>query len=117
MNNILCLELQDQYFHAIVSGMKTVEGRLNSPKFKDLQVGMHISFRSQVMQQTIICLIEEISRYKSFKDMLLAQGVGNMLPGVVNIEQAVDVYESFPGYKDKVILLGAVAIKIKKVEA
>jgi ASC-1-like (ASCH) protein len=115
IHNILHLKLQDQYFHAIVSGIKTVEGRLNSPKFKDVQVGMSICFSSQSTEQTIVCLIEAIHRYQSFKDMLLVEGISNMLPGVTSLEQAIDIYESFPGYKDKVILLGAIAIKIQKV--
>jgi ASC-1-like (ASCH) protein len=114
MKNILRLELQDQYFHAIASGAKTVEGRLNSPKFKDVQVGMSICFSSQSTEQTIVCVVQTIDRYQSFKDMLLAQGIGNMLPGITNLEQAIDIYESFPGYKDKVALYGVIAINIKK---
>lgn len=115
MGNMLHLKLQDQYFHAIVLGPKTVEGRLNSPKFKNLQVGMSICFSSQSTEQTIVCVVQEIHRYQNFKDMLLAQGIGNMLPGITNFEQAVDMYESFPGYKDKIALCGIIAIKIKKV--
>lgn len=115
IHNMLHLKLQDQYFHAIVSGIKTVEGRLNSPKFKDVQVGMPICFSSESTEQTIVCIVEVIDRYQNFQDMLLAQGVGNMLPGVTSFEQAVDMYESFPGYKDKVASCGVIAIKIKKV--
>jgi ASC-1-like (ASCH) protein len=34
--------------------------------------------------------------------MLLAEGIENMLPGVATLSQAVQMYEDFPGYKDKV---------------
>lgn len=116
MENMLYLQLQDQYFDAIESGLKTVEGRINSSKFKDLRVGMHIKFTSVSTHKIILCRIEKINRYANFKDMLVAQGLEQILPGITNIDDAVALYEIFPGYKEQVNIIGALAITIKKIQ-
>ena len=111
--NLMNLSLQEKYFNAVVLGLKTVEGRLNSPKFQDLCIGMLMSFTSVASDEVVVCEITGIHRYANFKEMLLEQGVENMLPGITCIEQGIAVYESFPGYKEKSVQIGVVAIKIQ----
>jgi len=107
------LSLRQEYFDAIKSGSKTAEGRPNSSKFKDLKPGMDICFRSTITNETIICSIQGMHVYTNFADMLHQEGIDTMLPGVASIEQGVALYESFPGYSDRVKECGALAIKIK----
>lgn len=111
---MLQLSLKQNYFDAINSGIKTVEGRLNGHKFKDLRPGMQIIFSSVDTDETIICAVASIHVYATFKDMLIDQGLENMLPGVTSLEQGVDLYESFEGYRDGVKKVGAVAIVIQR---
>ena len=111
---MLNLSLRQEYFDAIKSGLKTVEGRLYTSKFKDLQPGMHISSTCTTTHETIMYTIESLHVYTNFKDMLIHEGLHAMLPGVTSIEKGVELYESFPGYKDQVEQFGALAIKIKK---
>lgn len=111
--NMLNLSLQRKYFDAIKAGTKTVEGRLNNSKFKDLKPGMQMSFTAADTKELIICTVKELNIYPSFKDMLEGEGVENMLPGVKDLEEGIKIYEGFPGYKEEVNKNGALAIRIK----
>lgn len=113
VRNMLTLSVQQKYFEAIKDGTKTVEGRLNSPKFKDLKPNMHITFMCVQTQEQVVCIVQDVQRYATFEEMLVAQGVENMLPGVQTLSEAVALYESFPGYKEDVKKIGALAIKVK----
>lgn len=110
---MLNLLLKKKYFDAIKLGTKTVEGRLDGEKFKDLKPGMKISFTTIATNEVIWCVIEAIARYQNFADMLHAEGVENMLPGVISLTDGVAIYEGFPGYAQEVTKRGAVAIRIK----
>lgn len=109
---MLNLSLQLKYFDAIKAGFKIAEGRPNSPKFKDLHAGDQISFTCVTTNEIIICTVQAIKIYSNFYEMLYAQGMQNMLPGVATIEDGVAVYEGFSGYKEKVKKDGAIAIEI-----
>lgn len=111
---ILTLSLRQHYFDAINSGIKTVEGRLNNSKFKDLRPGMQIIFSSLHTHETIVCIVKSTHFYATFKDMLIHEGIENMLPGVTCLDEGVDLYESFEGYRDGVKKVGALAIAIQK---
>lgn len=112
---MLNLRLQKEYFDAIKSGRKTVEGRVNSPKYKNLICGAKIGFVCNKTEEKIICIIEALNVYSSFSQMLKAEGVSNMLPslGQEELNKAVSIYEGFPGYKEEANVFGALAIKIK----
>lgn len=113
---MLNLSLQQHYFNAMKAGLKTVEARINSLKFKDLHSGDQISFTCNVTHEVILCRVQEIIVYVSFFEMIQEQGLQNMLPDVATIAQGVAIYESFPGYKEKVKNNGVLAIKIKICE-
>jgi ASC-1-like (ASCH) protein len=113
--NMLHVSLRKQYFDAIRAGLKTVEGRLNAAKFKVLSSGMMICFTLSDSHEALYCIIETVTMYKSFEDMLEAEGVGNILPGVTSLEKAIAIYEAFPGYKEGVKDIGALAIRFKLI--
>ena len=110
---MLTLSLKKKYFDAIKAGIKTVEGRLNSPKFKDLKPGMNIVFKSTDSDEDLTCKVESLNVYPNFEIMLQKEGLEKMLPGIKTIEEGNTIYESFPGYKDKVKEIGALAIRLK----
>jgi len=112
---MLNLSLRQEYFDAMKIGLKTVEGRVNSTKFKDCQLGDVISFTCTSTNNVILCTITAITFHEGFYGMLQAHGVENMLPGVMSLDQGVEIYESFPGFKDNVKIHGAIAISIKKM--
>jgi len=111
---MLNLSLKHEYFDAIQSGLKTVEGRINSSKFKDLKIEDLISFASTRTNETIICIVIDIKTYSNFEDMIQQEGINKILPGIPSISEGVSIYESFPGYSDNVKKIGAIAIRIQK---
>jgi ASC-1-like (ASCH) protein len=113
---MISLFLLHQYFELIRLGLKTVEGRIDTKKFEVLQPGDKISFTSTQTQDTLICIVKYIHRYNDFESMLIHEGIENMLPGVKDLKEGVAIYESLPEYKEKVKKIGAVAIKIERLE-
>jgi ASC-1-like (ASCH) protein len=110
---MISLSLRKEYFDGIKTGLKTVEGRLNNQKFIGLKSEDLINFTLVDSDEFIKCKIKEINRYLTFKEMLETEGVQNMLPGIESLEKAIQIYESFPSYKEKVKEIGALAIKIE----
>lgn len=109
---MLNLSLKQQYFDAVKAGLKTVEGRLNRPRFKYLQPGMKISFTATNTHEVIECTIVELIIYPSFEAMLTSAGLKNMLPEICTIAEGIALYESFPGYKEEVEKFGVLAIRL-----
>ena len=109
---MLKLSLRKRYFDAIKSGIKPVEGRLNDDEFKHVTRGMQICFTSEETGETLLCAIESMHLYFDFATVLQTEGVQHMLPGITNLQEAVEIYESFPGYKDGVKEFGALALRI-----
>lgn len=111
---MLDLLVDKKYFEAIATGTKTSEGRINSPKFKELKAGMQICFTcASDYSKKLICEITAVNSYPDFKTMLKKEVLGNMLPGIKDLDVGVSIYESFHGYKQAVKKDGAVAIRIK----
>lgn len=106
------LSLKRKYFEAIKFGKKTVEGRLNGPKFKNLLSGDFISFTTTDPDESILVKVIDVNLYPSFEAMLQNEGIEKMLPGIDDLKVGVGIYESFPGYKAQVEKAGALAIKI-----
>lgn len=105
------LKILPQYFQAIVKGLKTVEGRLKKNDLVYLQKGDTIEFVSESSHTH--AQVTYIKEYKSFKEMLLDQGVANCLPDLSDADEAAKVYHSFPGYREGEVQFGVLAIGIK----
>jgi len=111
---MLNLVVKQVYFDAIKAGLKTVEGRLNSPKFKDLKFGDLITFTCHETNEKISGVVKALNIYPNFEAMLVSEGLENMLPGVTSLYEGVMIYESFPGYQEGAKEFGTLAIRIKK---
>lgn len=108
------LSVKKIYFDAIKSGQKTVEGRINTPKYQDLKAGIDILFFLEKTEEKIVCTITKLVTYTNFKDMLQKEGVETMLPGVTLIDDGIRLYESFGNYKEEIKTYGALVIGIKR---
>lgn len=114
---MITLSLLPQYFDLIASGKKTVEGRINTEKFAALKIGDGIAFTRGHTEKRLVCAVKSIHRYKDFRSMLIGENIEHMLPGIVDLDQAVALYESLPGYKEKVQMYGAIAMGISLEKA
>ena len=104
------------YLKWLANGQKTAEGRINTPARQKMQVGEQIFLFDSKNNQNILGVISFKHEYKTFREMLITEGVRNMLPFLKpeDLGQAVKVYESFPG-AERVKEFGCVAIGIRVI--
>ena len=107
------MPIQNEYLLAIKSGSKTVEGRLGTATAKKIKENDIINFQCGALNEK--CLVTSIRNYKTFADMLDAEGLQKMLPGCDSIENGVKIYHRFPYYKRDEKEKGAVAFSIEVV--
>lgn len=109
---VLNLDIQARYFDAIVRGLKTVEGRLARPTYLALKPKQLICFKDPSGRS---CQVEvsKVRRFEDFKTMLEASDIKKCIPDSESIEEAVEIYRSFPGYRAQEKILGVVAIHIQ----
>lgn len=98
---------QEPYFNFIKEGEKTMEGRLNKGKFADIEVGnkclVNDDFEVEVIGKRL---------YKTFQEMIEAEGIEKVIPDANSVEEAVAVYYKFYT-KEKEAEHGVVALEVK----
>lgn len=104
-------DVQPIYFQNIKTGQKTVEGRIAKEKYLRLKPGDKISFSPNGSDDKISATVTTIQTYPTFLDMLKAEGLATMIPGITTLEEGVQLYESFGTYKQDVMTYGCVAIR------
>ena len=102
------------YLKWLKDGIKTAEGRVNSEKYQEIQLGDEILFTDTQSENFIKGVVIFKHEYVSFKEMLISEGVKNMLPFLNNdeLEKGIKVYQNFPG-AERVKKYGCIAIGIK----
>ena len=113
------------YLDNIKRGIKTHEGRICRGTVQKMRAGDVLILRDNRAGRGIQCEITSCTRYNSFKDMLVSNGVLNMLPQLAEfarratpealLDEGVRVYQGFPGSQD-VARLGVVAIGVKFIK-
>ena len=109
------LSLMPQYLDAIRMKKKCIEGRINHGKAAKIMPGDFICFcanddDTDVIMRQVKC----VKAYSSFKDMLDDCGFKNCIPSANTLDEAVEVYNAIPGYKERVEQHGCIAIYIKR---
>jgi ASC-1-like (ASCH) protein len=104
------LNVQEPYFSFIKLGKKTVEGRLGKDKYFSLQKGDLIKINNLEVE------VVGVTKYSSFKDMLITEGIENVIPDAKDLDGAVNVYYKFYSKEDeKTFGVAGISIKIKNV--
>jgi len=109
----LTLTVQPSYLTHLRTGLKTHEGRLARPHYLSLQPGNYIKISAH--EDASIFRVLSVTQYKTFREMLLAYGVKAFLPGVEDVDEAVEIYRGFPGYVEGEREMGVVAIEVMLV--
>jgi ASC-1-like (ASCH) protein len=105
------LDVQEPYLSFILNEQKTIEGRLNKGKFKDLKIGDILLIGPEKKR----FLIERTTVYKTFREMIEKEGIENVIPDKDNIDDAESVYYKFYT-KEQEKEFGVLAIKIKVIK-
>ena len=106
--NKLELHLQEPYFSLIKEGKKTIEVRLNKPKFHNLKKGDQITFNGNLTLQ-----VTKADAYPSFKRLFEKENLESILPNTNTLEDALSVYYGFYSKEDEKAF-GVIAIHLSK---
>lgn len=88
--NKFAITVQEPWASYILSGQKTVEGRLNRGKFATAHVGDTVTLNDH----TTFTIVAK-NQYPTFRAMLESEGLANVLPGVASLDDGVQVYYQF----------------------
>lgn len=92
--------LSEPWFSLVYVGAKRFEGRLgNNADFKDAAVGSTVTWFNDDLgaSREVVSRIVSKSTHASFRHMLKAKGVGNVLPTVKTLDHGEEVYGRFYG--------------------
>ena len=111
------ITIKEPYYSLILSGEKTIEGRLNRGQFERIQTGQIIRWVNQ--SRSVATKVQSKRIYSSFLEMLVAEGLRNVLPNITlsnlqGLTEGKNVYRKFYS-KDKESQFGVVAIQIKVI--
>lgn len=107
------IALRDIFIYHIKAGRKTIEGRCGSPKFSEIKENDVVRFFSEENPATdVVCRIERIARYSTFRQMLMAESVARCIPDAATIEDGLALYMSIPEYPEKEKMFGVVAFHL-----
>ncbi|KAB1213249.1 hypothetical protein CJ030_MR5G009656 [Morella rubra] len=79
------LHVQEPFFSQLKDGRKTIEGRCAVGEYNRIVAGSLILFNKCVLFD-----VQDVHRYASFSDMLRAESLAKVLPGVETIEEVGD---------------------------
>ncbi|XP_059452807.1 uncharacterized protein LOC132183375 isoform X2 [Corylus avellana] len=104
------LHVQEPFFSQLKDGQKTIEGRCAVGDYNRIGSGSLILFN-----RCVVFEVQDVRRYASFSDMLGAETLAKVLPGVETIEEGVQIYRKFYT-EEKERLSGVLAIFVSKVD-
>lgn len=100
------------WWKAIKSNKKTVEGRLNKGVFAEIKKNDRLEFVSNKTQATVTRRVYRVTKYKTFHDYLVNEGLRRTLPTVTSLEDGIAVYRKFYSEeKERTYNVLAIAIK------
>ena len=107
--------VSEPWFTLIYLGLKTVEGRKNKGRFKEMQVGEVIEWTNNDFNpRNVLTKITKKREYKTFKEYLESEGLNKCLPGISNMEDGLSVYFKYFTKEDEKNF-GVVAIELKLI--
>lgn len=115
------LLIQEPYFSLVLEGKKTAEGRTPKPErpyadygkitIEDILKFVLLDNKDKWFKTKI----KYIYHYKTPEEMLKAEGLENMLPGIKTIKEGAAIYRSFPGYMERIEKYGMYAFGIGEI--
>ncbi|MFA5165825.1 MAG: ASCH domain-containing protein [Candidatus Paceibacterota bacterium] len=109
-HNFIIREVDRRVFEAIKNGEKKIETRKANPKYLAIQKGDIAVFKcgQDILEKEIL----ETRHFKSIDEMLEVYSFKQIMPFVNSKEEMIEVYYSFPGYKEAIEENGLVAMEL-----
>lgn len=105
------LHVQEPYFTQLKDGLKTVEGRGAVGDYNRIGSGSLI-----LCNKCLVLKVQDVHGYLSFSEMLQAESLAKVLPGIKTIDEGVQVYRRFYT-EEKEKTNGVIAICVTKPAA
>ncbi len=108
----------EPWFSLILLGLKTVEGRRNKGKFKEMKVGDIIQWNNfNFKPRSVLTRVTGKAEYPTFKEYLEKEGLDKCLPGMekFGIEDGLSIYYKYFTKEDEKEF-GVVAIRIEPIQ-
>ena len=108
----------------IIAGRKTIEGRLNRGKFAEYRTGDIVSLRRDLRDEDGVLQdgerdvarveIVAIRHYRSFLEMVTAEGYEQVIPSATSAEEAAAEYDRYYSAQDQQTY-GVIAVQVRIV--
>lgn len=98
------LGIESSVLQDILSGRKTIEGRLGKPKFLKIKAGDEISLREDIwddgkivgtLDDVATIVVKQVLYFTSFEEMLNSLDHQAAIPSAETIADAMDIYRQF----------------------
>ena len=99
-------------FHNIRRGLKTVETRAYSPSYAEIYEGDVLEISCG--KDSIIKKVSSVAKYKSITELFKEIDYRKVSPEVSNEQDAISVYDSFPGYSERIAKDGILAFTLSE---
>lgn len=104
------MNLDNVHYNNIKLGTKKFEIRVFDNKRQKLKLLDKIEFINKNSGDKFQKIILELKWFKDFKCALENSFIENVLPGIKCLEDAINLYESFPNYKTNACKFGVIRI-------
>jgi ASC-1-like (ASCH) protein len=112
----------EPWFSLILLGLKTVEGRRNKGKFKEMKVGDIIQWNNfNFKPRSVLTRVTGKAEYPTFREYLEKEGLDKCLPGMeklgsekIGIEHGLSIYYKYFTKEDEKEF-GVVAIRMETI--
>ena len=105
---------KEPYYTFVKNGQKTVEGRLIKGKYAEMNVGDHIVVQKEDESESFEVEITALNKYLTFRDMLMSEGLTNVLPDAGDVDDGVSIYRQFYT-KEQEVEYGVIAIRVRLI--
>ena len=104
------MKLSEPYYTLVKQKKKIIEIRINDEKRKLLKIGDNIKFTKTNGNNHFILKIKDLKTSHNFENAIKKATLKKCMPNIKTIKEAVEIYRSFPYYKDKEKYYGIILI-------
>jgi ASC-1-like (ASCH) protein len=109
--NLIFREVDRATFERIKRGEKTIETRAGLPEYNSIKAGDQLNISCG--NDTITKTVTEAIHFKSVEELLKEISPEEIMPKGTTREQAIERWNSFPGYPERIKKDGIIAWRLK----
>lgn len=107
-----CRQIDRNIYDSIKNGQKKIETRAAGPKYENIKDGDIIVFKCG--QDSFERIVKNVRKFKSVDKMLEVYKFKDINPSVKTVKELKAMYNSFPGYKERIKKYGIITFKLAK---